>query len=93
MAKYTVDIVKLTIGDLVGYGIKAGSVACAKTGYTPIGITGYATGTSGTGDSVKVNIGNLFIADNKVQSTVFNISSASVTGYYINARVLYSKNL
>jgi len=90
--KYTVDIVQLGLGDIIGYGIKTGSVSCAKSGYTPIGIVGYATiGTSG--ESVKVNIGNLFIDNGKVECAVFNISSTTVTGYYINVRVLYSKNL
>jgi len=87
-----VDTVRLTIGDIEGYAIKTGSVACAKTGYTPLGIVGYTSAGTGAG-SAKVNIGNLFIGDNKVQTAICNISGTTVIGYYINARVLYSKNL
>ena len=90
--KYTVDVVRLGLGDIVGYGVKTGSVSCAKSGYTPIGIVGYAT-IATTGESAKINIANLYITNNLVDCAVFNISSTTVTNYYVHARVLYSKNL
>ena len=90
--KYTVDVVWLGLGDIVGYGVKTGSVSCAKSGYTPIGIVGYAT-IATTGESAKINIANLYITNNLVDCAVFNISSTTVTNYYVHARVLYSKNL
>lgn len=90
--KYTVDIIRINIGDIPGYEMRTTDESCAKTGYTAMGVVGYATAGTGAG-SAKVNIGNLFIESSRVKCAVFNISSTTVNGYYINARVLYAKNL
>ena len=89
-SKYIVGVVKVNIGDLVGYTARSGEVSCAKSGYTPFGIVGRAVG--GTVEPYKINISNLFINGNNISYSVFNISSSTITGYYINVRVLYQKN-
>lgn len=86
----TVDSKSITISSVAVGNTDSGSVSAAKSGYTPIGIVGYTTGTD-TGNSL-FNVSRLYLDGSNIKYLVRNLHDSSSYGCTLTVRVLYVKN-